>query len=165
MSLPIGHLLVHMGVLSDQQRVFILQEQEISGRPFGELAEAMFGVSQKAIESAWAEQYASTTKWVDPTLEIIDPAALALISRRQAWQFRVMPMRYDGSELMICTTRHHLVRALNFCTRHVPATCFFVLAEPETLGESLMRHYAIDGMSREMVRELGFGPVSGELAA
>ncbi|HYE02310.1 MAG TPA: hypothetical protein VD963_03640 [Phycisphaerales bacterium] len=165
MALPIGHLLVQMGALTEQQRVFILQEQEVTGRPFGELAEQMFGLPQKSIEDAWAQQYAATTRWVDPALELVDPAALALVSRRQAWQFRVLPMRYDGGELMVCTTRNHLVRALNFCTRHVPATCYFVLAEPEALGESLMRHFPIDGMNREMVRELGFGPVGGEVAA
>lgn len=148
---PIGQILVQKGLLTEKQRQFILQKQQLTGRPFGELAEETFGVSAKDVERAWAEQYATMTRHVDPTLEPIDPAVLPLINRRQAWQFRVLPMRYEGGELLVCTTREHLVRALNFTTAHLSVTSFLVIADPEPLGEALMRHYPMEGMSREMV--------------
>jgi hypothetical protein len=151
MTLPIGHLLVDMGVLTEQQRAWILEEQRISGRPFGDLAEEMFGIDPRSVEKAWASQYASTTKWIDPAIESIDPAVVGLINRRQAWQFKILPVRYEGSDLMVATSVHHLVRALNFATKVIPANCYFVLAEPEALGDALVRCYPMEGMTREMV--------------
>lgn len=151
MTLPIGHLLVQMGVITEPQRAEILGAQRRTSRPFGQLAEEMFGVHPDAVERAWSEQYASMARWVDPRIEPIDPAAAAVIDRRRAWQFRILPLRYDGDELMVCTTRQHLVRAINFAYRSIPETCYFVLAEPDALGEALMRHHPMDGMSREMI--------------
>lgn len=152
---PIGQILVQMGFITEKQRQYILDKQRESGRPFGELAEEIFNVRARDVETAWAEQYTTMTRHVDPMLEHIDPAVLPLVHRRQAWQFRVLPMRYEGGELLVCTTRAHLVRALNFVTGHlggggrVPS--YLVLADPEALGEALMRHYPMDGMSRETV--------------
>jgi hypothetical protein len=151
MTLPIGHLLVDMGVLTEQQRAWILEEQKLTGRPFGDLAEEMFGVDPRSVEKAWSSQYASTTRWIDPTIEHIDPAVVGLISRRQAWQFKIVPIRYEGSELMVATSVHHLVRALNFATKVIPANCYFVLAEPEALGDALVKYYPMEGMNRNMV--------------
>jgi len=151
LTVPIGHLLVEQGVLTDDQCDRIMGEQESSGRPFGALAEELFGVSADAVERAWADQYALMAEKVDPSVARLDPAAIAMVDRRQAWQFRVLPMSFRAGQLTVCTTREHLVRALNFTTKHVAATCYFVLAKPEDLGAALMRHYPMEGMSREMV--------------
>lgn len=151
MTAPIGDYLVRMGVITEKQRVCILEEQRLTGRPFGQIAEETFGVRTKDVERAWAAQYAGLSDHVNPAGERIDPLVLQLVSRRQAWQFRIFPMRYESGALLVCTTQEHLVRAVNFATRNIPATCLFVLAEPAALGEALMRHYPIDGMSPEMV--------------
>ncbi|MBX3358125.1 MAG: hypothetical protein KF745_06830 [Phycisphaeraceae bacterium] len=152
MNLPIGELLVKMGHITDKQRRFILEKQKASGRPFGDIAEESFGISARAVEAAWAEQYSELTRHVDPTLEQVDSDVLPLITRRQAWQFRVLPLRYEGGSLLVCTTRDHLVRALNFATAHIDSNVFFVLSEPEALGEGLLRYYPMDGMTPQMVR-------------
>jgi hypothetical protein len=151
MSLPIGHLLVEIGAISDKQRVFILEEQKVSGRPFGEIAETMFGVSPAAVERAWSMQYAATTRWIDPTVEGTHEQVRELITSRQAWQFRLLPIRMDGSDVMMCTTPRYLVRALNFATRQMSSTCFFVLSEPEALGKALVSEYPMPGMSADMI--------------
>lgn len=149
MRLPIGTLMVNKGVITPQQLEQILERQRSTHRPFGEIAEELFGVRAKDVERAWAEQYSQTTRWVDPSIEPIDPAVHDLISRRQAWQFRVLPIGYDGSELMICTTQEGLVRAMNFAARQMPVTCYFVLAKMDQLAEALMRLYPMEGMSAE----------------
>jgi hypothetical protein len=141
--------MVNKGVISRQQLEQILERQKSTHRPFGEIAEELFGVRAKDVERAWAEQYSQTTRWVDPTIEPIDPAVHDLVSRRQAWQFRVLPIGYDGSELMICTTQEGLVRAMNFAARQMPVTCYFVLAKMDQLAEALMRLYPMEGMSAE----------------
>jgi hypothetical protein len=141
--------MVNKGVITPQQLEQILERQRTTHRPFGEIAEELFGVRAKDVERAWAEQYSQTTRWVDPTIEPIDPAVHDLVSRRQAWQFRVLPLGYDGSELMICTTQEGLVRAMNFAARQMPVTCYFVLAKMDQLAEALMRRYPMEGMSAE----------------
>jgi hypothetical protein len=164
MRLPIGQVLLNKGVITAQQLEQILDRQRTTHRPFGEIAEELIGVRAKDIERAWSEQYAQTTRWVDPTLEPVDPAVHDLISRRQAWQFRVMPLGYDGSELMICTTQEGLVRAMNFAARQIPVTCYFVLAKLDQLAEALMRQYPMEGMSVESLAGESVARLAPQLA-
>lgn len=152
----IGRLLVEQQVITEDQCRAILDEQGRTHRPFGEIAEELFEINARAVENAWAEQYARLARWVDPTIEHIDPAVLALVSRRQAWQFGVLPIGYDRGELLICTTRDRLIRALNFTTRHIAERSYLALATPDAMGQALMRCYPMDGMSREML--VGDGP-------
>lgn len=151
MTIRLGDVLVKRGVITPAQRDSILDYQRLTGRPFGELVEKLFSVRESAIESAWAEQYAGMARLVDPRAESVDPEVLPLIDRRQAWQFRMLPLRFDGPELMVCTTEKHLVRALKFAGWKIRAQCYFVLAEPQALGEALARHYPMAGMSPEIV--------------
>jgi hypothetical protein len=146
MEIRLGDLLVRNGVLTDEQRQSVLEKQRRTGRPFGEIAEHLFGVSQKAVERAWAEQYAMITEPVDPRRERTDEIALALIDRRQAWQFCMLPLRFDGDELVVCTTQEHLVRAMRFAGWRIKAPCYFVLSDPQTLGKAMMKHYPMEGM-------------------
>jgi hypothetical protein len=151
MTLRLGDLLVRRGILTESQRDSVLESQKLTGRPFGELAERLFGIDQSSVEAAWAEQYAMIARRVDPRTEKIDPEVLRLIDRRQAWQFRMLPMRLDADEVMICTTQEHLVRALKFAGWKIQAACYFVLAEPQALGEALVRNFPMGGMTPAMV--------------
>jgi hypothetical protein len=153
MAVRLGDLLVKRGVLTEEQRQRIVQEQERSRRPFGELAETLFGVSESAVESAWAEQYAGIADRVDPRTTPIERDVLGLVNRRQAWQFRVMPLRMEGDELVLCTTQEHLARALRFSGWRLGHRCYFVIAAARALGEALAEHYPMAGMTAEMVEK------------
>lgn len=146
MRVPIGELLMEQGVLSAEQCQAVLDRQQATHRPFGEIAEELFNVDGRSVERAWAAQYARITRWIDPVIEPMDPMVRDLVTRRQAWQFRVLPIGYDGGELMVCTTHDGLVRAMNFAVRQLPVTCYFVLSEPQSLADALMRVYPMDGM-------------------
>lgn len=152
MTIRLGDLLVRNGVLSHQQRDEVLKKQQMTGRPFGELAEQMFGVSQSAVERAWAEQYAMIAQRIDPRAEKIDERVLALLERRQAWQFSLLPMRFDGDELVVCTTQDQLVRAMRFAGWRIKWPCYFVLSDPMSLAKALMRHYPMSGMHPAVIR-------------
>lgn len=141
----IGEILVRHGQLTAVQCQRILDEQSRCHRPFGELAEVMFNVSPRALEEAWAEQYEATTARVDPLVERTDQLVLMQITRRQAWQFRLVPLRMDGAELLICTCREHLPRAVRFAYQHFGTGCYFVLADKEHLTRALQRYYPMDG--------------------
>jgi hypothetical protein len=147
MELRLGQVLVEQGVLNDRQVADILERQNETGRPFGLLCEEMFHVPAETIERAWAMQYASLTRTIDPAREPFDSAALDLITRRQAWQVRVLPVRFDGRELMLATTSRHIRRALRFANNVLGLPVYLVLAEPRALGEALCRHYAMPGMT------------------
>ena len=53
MTIRLGDLLVRNGALTPAQRDSVLDYQKLTGRPFGELAERLFGVGQRAVEDAW----------------------------------------------------------------------------------------------------------------
>ena len=149
----LGQLLVASGVLASPQVNDIVSEQERTGEPFGLLAERLFGIDPEKIEDAWAEQYAGLTRTVDPQVEVFDEEAAELVTRRQAWQFRILPLRFEGRELLIATTQQHLRRALRFATNVIGIPVFFVMAEPSALGRALCERYPLPGMTPESVGE------------
>lgn len=143
----LGELLVRGGLLSDEQRNEIVEAQKNSGRPFGDLAERMFGVSPRAIERAWGQQLLALLSRVDLDREDIDPLALSSISRRQAWQFEVFPLRFLSGALVVCTSEENLIRAMKFAGWRISGECQFVLTERTQLGSMLEKHFPIDGMT------------------
>jgi hypothetical protein len=147
MIVQLGQLLVQAGVLTQDQVEAALLEQARSGDPLGLICERRFGVDPERIETAWALQYAQITRRVDPLGEVTDPHAMELVSRRQAWQFSVLPLRFDGPELMLATTQANLHRALRFANKILGMPAYFVLAEREALGAALCRHYPINGLT------------------
>jgi hypothetical protein len=150
-ELRLGQLLVESGVLTGQQVDHIVTVQEKTGEPFGLLAERLFGVDPQKIEEAWAKQYAGLTRTVDPEVEVYDTEAAGLVTRRQAWQFRILPLRFEGRELLIATTQQHLRRALRFATNVIGIPIFFVMAKPKALGQALCKRYPLPGMTPELV--------------
>lgn len=146
MTIRLGDLLVQHACLTPEQRDEILEHQRQSGRPFGVLAEELFGVSPQDVEHAWAVQYVSIAPRFDPRLHAIDPLILALIDRRQAWQFRLIPVRREGDENVFVTTVEDLARALRFTGWRVQGPCTFCICDRETLAIALGMHYPIEGM-------------------
>jgi len=151
MAIRLGEALMRQGVLTNEQVEQILERQRKCGRPFGALAEEMFSVSPELVEQAWAEQYQTLTEVVDPRAERTDPAVVSLIDRRQAWQFRILPLRLDGEEIRVATASPHLLRAMRFALQHFGQVCYFVIAQPEALGEALMQHFPMPGMTSRAV--------------
>ena len=84
-------------------------------------------------------------------MAVFDQRALQLVTRRQAWQFRVLPIRFDGTELVIATSQQHLPRALRFANNVLGVPLYFVMTSPEALGEALVKHYPLAGMNAESI--------------
>ncbi|MEE2907982.1 MAG: hypothetical protein VX527_09150 [Planctomycetota bacterium] len=147
-TIRLGTILVHRGILQEQQVQRVLAAQQRTGEPFGLLCERLFGVAPSVIESAWAHQYATLVDTTDFTDVSPTPEALGMITRRQAWQFRVMPVSWDGYELTVATTRNDLCRALRFATKVIDRAVFFVMASRESLDEALQRYYPMPGIEQ-----------------
>jgi hypothetical protein len=143
-GIQIGQLLVEQGVLTEKQVAHILKVQKISHRPFGDLAERLFGINPRAIEDAWVQQYLRIAGTVDLDDQKMDEECLRLINRRQAWQFHVLPMNRDEQQnVSLATTAEGLVRAVNFSTRKIDEPVYFQIAERTQLREFLMKHYPV----------------------
>ena len=56
-GLQLGELLIAQGVLTARQVAHVLDVQAVSPRPFGDLAERLFGVDPKLVAGAWVKQF------------------------------------------------------------------------------------------------------------
>ena len=142
-GIQIGQLLIEQGVLSATQVEHILKVQKISHRPFGDLAERLFGISPQAVEDAWVQQYMRMVGTVDLNEQKFDEQCLRLLNRRQAWQFHVLPMNRADDHVNIATDAASLVRAVNFSAKKLDEPVFFQIAERAQLREFLMKHYPV----------------------
>ncbi len=145
-SLPgiqIGQLLVEQGVLSESQVEHILKVQKMSHRPFGDLAERLFGIDAKAVEDAWVEQYVRMAGIVDLDEQQIDTDCLRMLNRRQAWQFHLLPLNREREDLHMATSAQDLIRAVNFSGRKLDEPVNFMVAERDQLRDFLMKHYPV----------------------
>lgn len=147
MAMRLGDVLVERGIINEAQRDEIIAFQRLHGRPFGLLAEQMFGVDAAEVEQAWAEQYASMAEHV--ALEDMAPAedVRELIERRQAWQFGVVPLKFREEELVIATSTRRLAKAMRFSGWWLPFSCAFVICEEDHLRLALAEHFPIPGMA------------------
>jgi len=140
--LRIGQILQAQGVLSEQQVFEIREAQRRLHEPFGVLAERLFDVTVESIEHAWAEQYHRFTGTIDLADEAVDEQARSLITRRQAWQFELLPMRFESTgELLAATSRQRLARAVVFAANRIPHVVYFRVADADPLRAALQKHY------------------------
>ena len=152
-GIQIGQLLVEQGVLSETQVQHILKVQKMSHRPFGDLAERLYGISPKAVEDAWVEQYLRVAGVVDLDEVQIDTECLRLLNRRQAWQFHLLPLA-RRPELEMATTADGLVRSVNFAARTVDEPVHILVAERQQLREFLMKHYPVPEFLAQYASEM-----------
>lgn len=142
-GIQIGELLVEQGVLTREQVKQVLQVQKLSHRPFGDLAERLFGIDPRAIEDAWVEQYIRMAGVVDLEDQEIDAECLRLLNRRQAWQFHILPLNRSQQTVSMATDAENLVRSVNFVTRTIQEPVHFQIADRAQLLEFLMKHYPV----------------------
>jgi hypothetical protein len=142
-GIQIGQLLIEQGVLTPAQVEQIIAAQQTNHRPFGDLAERLFGIDPRAVEDAWVEQYIRTTGVVDLERIKIEADALRVLNRRQAWQFHLLPLHRDENNLNMATSSDDLIRSVNFAVRKLDDPIYFLIAEREQLREFLMKHYPV----------------------
>jgi len=149
----IGELLVKQGAMTEQQVFEVVQAQKNCGLPFGVLAERMFDVTVESVEQAWIEQYAGFTGALDIADETVDRRVLGIINRRQAWQFEMLPLRFEPSgELLVAASKRRLARAVTFAARRIEPIVFFRVVESEALRQFLQQYYPLPEVSEEILR-------------
>jgi len=117
------------------------------------LAERMFDVTLDSIESAWVDQYERFTGQIDLDDYEIDARTLKLINRRQAWQFEILPIRFEEEgELLMAASRKRLARSVTFVANRLEPVVFFRLADSQQLREFLRKHYPMPEVTDELLR-------------
>ena len=154
--LRLGEILVARGLLTEPQVHEILDVQVTCGRPFGVLAETLFNVPAAEVESAWAAQLTMLADHIDISGVSIDNAALRLITRRQAWQFRVIPIACVEDIVTVATSQPYLPRAMRFISRCLDRPSDVVLTDEGQLGEALATWYPMGGLRPD---QLGASPL------
>ena len=144
--MKLGELMVRQGLLTEDQVEQVLAAQARRTEPFGAICERLFGIAPEVVEGAWVEQYEVLTADLEPDFGAQDPSVLGVVTRRQAWQFRIIPVSWDEGCLVLVTTRDHLARALRFATRSIPFPVYFLLVETGVFAEALNANYAMPGM-------------------
>jgi Type II secretion system (T2SS), protein E, N-terminal domain len=142
-GIQIGQMLIEQGALNEAQVEHILKVQKMSHRPFGDLAERLYGINPRAIEDAWVEQYLRIAGVVDLRQQEIETNCLRVLNRRQAWQFHLLPMNREEDSLNMATSAQDLVRAVNFSGKTLDEPIHFLIAERAQLREFLMKHYPV----------------------
>lgn len=142
-GIRLGEILARQGLLTEAQVTQVLQIQKEQGRPFGVLAEQMFDLDPRAVESAWVAQYAQLAGTIDPDRLAIDRGCLKLVNRRQAWQFHLLPVARERGEIVILTDEKHLAKALRFAAATLKEPAYFRMVSTEALQALLMAHYPV----------------------
>ena len=143
-GLRLGDLLVAQGILTAAQVGHILDVQAVTPRPFGDLAERLFGIDPKLVAGAWVEQFVGRNGPRDVSGEVCEARWLRRLDRRQAWQFRMVPMRREAEGyLLIAADARGLLRAVNFASRAFPLAPSLVVSEEKSLQALLMKHYPV----------------------
>jgi len=151
-SIKIGQVLIEHGVLSEQQVFEVLQAQKQRAQPFGVIAERLFDVTLESIERAWIDQYARFTGHFDLSDAHVDVKALQTLSRRQAWQFEMLPLHFNSDgEMLIAASRRRLARAVTFAAECLDQSVYFRVADSEQLRSFLQKHYPMPEVSQELI--------------
>ena len=153
-GIRIGDLLIEQGALTTQQVGHILEVQKATHRPFGDLAERLYGISAKAVEDAWVEQYLQIAGVVDLNDVQVETDCLRTLNRRQAWQFHTLPTHREDKILNVATSAENLVRAVTFTTKTVDEPVSFLIAERSQLREFLMKHYPVPSFIAQYAAEM-----------
>lgn len=144
-SQHIGQILVDRGVMRVDHVASVLDRQRSDTRPFGRLAETMFGVSVEEIAAALAEQHRHTTSWVNLAHQPLDPRVLSLIDAGEAWDNLVLPLRREERELVCATGAETLPEALTLLQRKVAEPFRIVFAEMHQLEQFIAERYDYEG--------------------
>ncbi len=142
-GLRLGEFLVAQGALTPAQVSHILDVQAVTTRPFGDLAERLFGIDPRVVAGAWVDQFLSRHEPRDVAAEACEARWLHLVDRRQAWQFRIVPMRRENDYLLVAADARGLLKAVNFASRAFPVAPCFVVGEERSLQALLMRCYPV----------------------
>ncbi|MEM6333422.1 MAG: hypothetical protein AAF823_08810 [Planctomycetota bacterium] len=142
----IGEVLVEAGYLDATQVQTVLEKQQDSSRSFGQIAGEMFDVPASVVAECVAVRVREDAKHVNLAHEAFEQDALATLAPSTAWDHLVLPIRFDGGEL-VCATTKACIRDAVETLQTATATPFrIVVADARPLEEFIAEAYGFEGI-------------------
>lgn len=155
-ALPIGQILLHAGLIGDDQLRVALHEQLTRKLPLGRLLVELGFLSDAALRDALAQHCGHHGVELDGVL--IDAAALAQLPQALARRHQLLPLHYHASErrLVVATANSNDVVALDRLRSELGADIAIELrqAAESELVAAIERHYGQSATVDELVREI-----------
>lgn len=145
----IGQLLSQAVPLSDHDLEEILQEQKVTRQRFGDAALALGMVQPQHVWDAWMQQLHITETTIDLAAMGVDSQALNALPGRVAAQFRVVPVRVNGHELVVACGQPLDETAKRTVQQHCKQNVLFAFAKPEHVDAAIARYYASNSSKNE----------------
>lgn len=142
----IGHILVEQGVLTTNQVARALEVQAEREAPLGRIAEQLFDIERSAVIEALAEQIVMRAPQASLATETFDAQCLRMISAKEAWDSLILPIRWEGGELLCATTVETLPGAIELLQQKLDCPFHFSIAEMRPLEEFIASLYAYEGV-------------------
>ena len=142
----IGSLLARLGELSPRQAAVALETQPDHASPCtapdGRLSEPPAWL----VDAAVAEQLGRTDHHADLGRETPAADLAHLLSRRQAWQFELVPLTGEGSRPVFVTSRRRAARTLGYVRAEFGPAAEVRIADDAPLYHHLQALYPWDAM-------------------
>lgn len=84
---------------------------------------------------------ASLAGAVDLAAEVFDDQVLDVVTAREAWQYRVLPLRYEDGVLLCASAIDRVDDAVLFIRERCTCDVRFVLVETVQLEQKIMQRY------------------------
>lgn len=79
--------------------------------------------------------------------QVVERQALSLVSADEAWDHLVLPMRYEGGELVAATTQSGLAFGEAMLSKRVDGGVRFFVCDPVPLEQCIACYYDYEGLS------------------
>lgn len=142
----IGHILIEQGVLTPNQVAKALAAQAEREAPLGRIAEQLFNIDRTTIIEALAEQVVMRAPDASLATEQFDQQCLRMISAKEAWDSLILPIRWEGGELLCATTVETLPVAIELLQQKLDCPFHFAIAEMRPLEEFIASLYSYEGV-------------------
>jgi hypothetical protein len=139
--LPLGALLVHEGLITNEQLELALIDQQGTGLRLGELLVHWGWVDSAAISRALAEQY--DMEFVDLATTKIEPEAVARLEAREARNHSAIPIRFLGDgRLLVGVADPTDIGACDELRTLLGTAISLVVVDETELSRALAREYS-----------------------
>jgi hypothetical protein len=140
MHAKFGELLGRVAPLSNHDVSEILEEQNNTGKRFGEIALAWGLCQPKDVWRAWADQCAADQRTIDLPKIGVDAQVVNLLPREMAEQLGMIPLRSIDDEVVIATADASGTRNTE-AQQAVQRQCRFVLADSQQIRDAIAVYY------------------------
>lgn len=152
----IGDYLVSNGLITQDQLEVALHEKQKSGKMLGEVLVELSFISADVLSSFLAES--TGLQQFDPKKTVLDPEALALVTKKDAQKYQIIPVSLDRAHnsAIIAMADPHDIMALDKLKQILPRGCAIArqICPPAIMADVIHRAYGVTTSISGILQEL-----------